>query len=170
MTARLIGVLCILIGSGAVGFRLASSHRREIRYLRMLSTVLVHMISELNYRVTPLPRLCRIAAREATGCLQKVFNALSEELEGQISPDAKRCMQAAVQSVRDLPACTRSTLLYMGDNFGRFDLEGQISGLKSVCKFCDEQLQALENNKDARLRSYQTLGLCSGAALAIVLL
>ena len=32
---------------------------------------------------------------------------------------------------------------------------------------CRTQLKALEQNRDIRLRNYQTLGLCAGAALAI---
>ena len=33
-----------------------------------------------------------------------------------------------------------------------------------------EQLRELERNRQQRLRSYRTLGLCAGAALAILLL
>ena len=56
----------------------------------------------------------------------------------------------------------------MGSSLGRFDLEGQLQGLESVRIYCREQLDELSKDRDVRLRSYQTLGLCAGAALAIL--
>jgi hypothetical protein len=38
-----------------------------------------------------------------------------------------------------------------------------------VEKRCEHSLESIRNNRDARLRSYQTLGVCTGAALAILL-
>ena len=54
------------------------------------------------------------------------------------------------------------------DQIGRFDLEGQLQGLESVRVYCRDQLDNLAKDRDVRLRSYQTLGLCAGAALAIL--
>jgi len=47
-------------------------------------------------------------------------------------------------------------------------MEGQLKGLESVRQECRRQVETLSYNRDARLRSYQTLGLCAGAALAIL--
>ena len=46
--------------------------------------------------------------------------------------------------------------------------QGQILGLEAVRSHCRSELDALSANQDERLRSYQTLGLCTGAALAIL--
>lgn len=58
----------------------------------------------------------------------------------------------------------------LGRNLGRFDLTGQLSSLRALRAGCEDSLKQLTDNRDNRLRSYQTLGLCTGAALAVLLL
>ena len=59
---------------------------------------------------------------------------------------------------------------WLGASLGRFDLQGQLQGIESVRAQCRKDLAELEDNRDQRLRSYQTLGLCAGCALAILFL
>ena len=49
-----------------------------------------------------------------------------------------------------------------------FDLAGQLKSLKALQRACQDALVSLERDKDVRMRNYQTLGLCAGAALAII--
>lgn len=77
-------------------------------------------------------------------------------------------MSAALERVGKLPTLTREELLLLGRTIGRFDMEGQLKGLESVRQECRRQVETLSYNRDTRLRSYQTLGLCAGAALAIL--
>jgi hypothetical protein len=51
---------------------------------------------------------------------------------------------------------------------GRFDLEGQLNGLEAVRTRCRDWLDELISGREVRLRNYQTLGLCAGAALVIL--
>ena len=59
-------------------------------------------------------------------------------------------------------------LLELGKNLGNFDMAGQLQGLEYARTLCRENLEKLMHNKESRLRSYQTLGLCAGAAIAIL--
>ena len=170
MSLKLIGALCIIFACGGAGFSMAATHRREEGALRQLIGVLDHMGCELQYRLTPLPELCRGAAEDASGCIQQVLQSLSGELEAQISPDAASCMRAAVEKAGKLPVSVRKNLLMLGTSLGRFDLQGQLKGIDAVRIQCRTDLDALSQNRDVRLRSYQTLGLCAGCALAILFL
>lgn len=78
-------------------------------------------------------------------------------------------MSAAV-SASCLTSDTKRLLLVLGRTLGRFDLEGQLKGIDGISREAAAELDRLTKNQDARLRSYQTLGLCAGAALAILLL
>jgi hypothetical protein len=53
---------------------------------------------------------------------------------------------------------------------GIFDLPGQLKGLEEAQQVCQRALEQLEKGQAARLRSYQTLALCAGAALTILFL
>lgn len=170
MKIKIIGAFLVMAGSGGFGMVLVASHKAELKALRQLISVLDYMECELQYRLTPLPLLCRQASLEISGPLREIFLQLCKELEDQISPDVSRCMHAAVSRCRNIPKLTEECLLSLGQTLGRFDLQGQLSGLEAVRKTCRSKLESMERNKEMRLRGYQTLCLCAGAALAILLI
>lgn len=165
-----IGAALIFLGCGWVGFSLAQAHRNEERSLQQLLGALDYMQCELQYRLTPLPDLCRQTARQATGNIQTLLLKLAQELEDQIQPDVCRCMSSALAQVPKLPSRAAEGAKILGKTLGRFDLEGQLTALEGARQFCRNQLEQLSNNREQRLRSYQTLGLCAGAAIAILFL
>lgn len=168
MSLKWIGAMLVIAGCGGFGFLLAMNYKRETAILRHLVWTLAYMSSELAYRQTPLPELCRRAAGQNSGCLKTFFETLDRELESQISPDAASCVSAAADRTPELPKRTRNGLISMGRSLGEFDLTGQLKGLEAVRVDCSRELEELERNRTQRLRSYQTLGLCAGAALAIL--
>ena len=149
---------------------MAAAHRKEEKALRMLIAALDFMQCELQYRLTPLPELCRLTAAQCGTVLRRVFLTLACELEDQVSPNVFHCMKAALAKEPGLPAKTAECLQALGRTLGRFDLDGQLLGLENARHNCRSVLEKLSENRDVRLRSYQTLSLCAGAALAILFL
>lgn len=160
----------IVVGCSGVGMSMAWSHRRKGAELRQLLSALEYMQCELQYRLSPLPDLCRQAAAHTTGSIKLLFAALAEELEDQISPDVMLCMNAAVRKAKNLSDEAATVAVNLGKNLGRFDLNGQLLGLESARQACRHALAKVESNQATKLQSYQTLGLCAGAALAILFL
>ena len=170
MSLKGIGALLILAGCGGTGFSIAAGYRREESCLRQMIQMLQFMECELQYRLTPLPELCKRTAGEVTGSLRTVMRDLARELDWQTLPDANSCMQAAISHSSDLPNRIKRLLRRLGASLGRFDLEGQYRDLQILRADCEEQLTALKKNTQTRLRCYQTLGLCAGFALVILLI
>ena len=168
MILKLIGAAFVVVGCGGIGFRIAANHRFEEKNLRQLIGILDYMECELQYRMTPLPELSRQASKEFPGLLGSIFLALSLEMDAQNSTDLETCMRAVLEKTGKVPPLTRAELLLLGRTIGRFDMEGQLKGLEAVRQECRRQVEALSYNRETRLRSYQTLGLCAGAALAIL--
>lgn len=170
MTPKILGAILVIAGCGGFGAAVASSHRKTELTLRRLSAALDFMECELQYRMTPLPELCRLCAGESAGFIRTVLTFLAEELENQILPDVKSCMNSALKKVPELPPSAAEILKELSKTLGRFDLNGQLKGIDSVRAMCCRELERLSQNREQRLRSYQTLGLCAGAALAILFL
>ena len=167
---KLLGALMILVGCGGVGFSMVAGYRRRENALQQLIRALEYMQCELEYRMTPLPALCSNVAQVCTGCVRDIMMGLSMELETQITPNATSCMYAVVSRMDDLSDILQRCLLDLGDSLGRFDLSGQLQGLSSIKNSAEFELDKLRQNRDVRVRSYQTLGLCAGAALAVLFL
>lgn len=165
---KILGAILVFLGCGGFGFKIAADHRREEKTLRALISLLDYMECELQYRLTPLPDLCRQTAAQCFGCLRSVFLNLAMELEDQISPDVEHCMSVAVCKVKDIPRSTLDGLEHLGRSMGRYDVDGQLKALEAVRKECRRNLERIAADQDTRIRSYQTLGLCAGAAMAIL--
>lgn len=168
MIIKLTGAIIIFIGFGSIGYILSSTHKRAANTMQQLILALEFMERELQYRRMPLSSVFRRAAQD-DGIIKEFFYALSEELEGQISPNVECCVIAALEEVKDLPDMVVQGVMKLGKCVGRFDLEGQIEGLASVHKECVTMLANHTMNQDTRLRRYQTLSLCIGAALVVFL-
>lgn len=170
MYIRWIGAAIILAAGGGFGLYFVREHRTEERALEELIRVLDLLISEIKFRLTPLPQLCAIAARQGKGPVKKVFQALEAEVSAQIRPDGADCMDAALEQAGLVPRNAYRNLKILGQTLGRFDADGQVRGLEAVKELCYRDLCSLQANRDVRLRSYQTLGICAGVALVIVLI
>ena len=96
MTIKLIGSLLIVIGCGVAGFSFAARYKKEEQSLRDLIKILDYLSCELQYRLTPLAQLCRQASLEGRGIFPKVFQALANELDRQITADVEICMKVVL--------------------------------------------------------------------------
>lgn len=164
---RLMGAGCILAGSGAFGFSMAAASRREERELKELLGILEYLSCELSYRLTPLTNLCRGAAEGRSGETAAFFLELAKELERQREPDVHGCVRA-VLDLLTMPASVRQLLEELGQTLGRFDLPGQLRGLELSIRETETTLRTIREGAPERRRSWQTLWLCVGAALAIL--
>lgn len=169
MSLKLIGAFLVLISCGLFGFRLSSAVRSEVKFLRDLINILNYMESELQYRLTPLPALCRLGAEQGAS-LKTVFCTFAEELENQVSPDPRSCMDAAIFRSGIQYNCVDEHLRDLGGSFGKFDLEGQLKGLSIVRQHCTSELDKLEQSKDLKIKNYRTISICIGVLTTILLL
>lgn len=169
MSLKLIGVIFVVVACGGAGFMMAWQYISQIRMLADMIIILDYMESEIQYHCTPLSPLCRLAAGQVSGRMNQVLLSLADELDAQISPNVELCMESTLDKL-GFPQCMfRKILLDFSCNLGKFDLIGQLKALENTRSICSESLKQLQNGKDNRIRSYQTLGLCAGAAIAILL-
>lgn len=168
MIIKIVGVVLVILSCGGAGFQIAANHRKEENALQQLINILGFMENQLKYHLTPLPELCRQAATEYNDMPGPIFFSLASELDKQLLPDITNCMCAALSNVKSVPPLTYKSLVLLGKNIGKFNLDGQLKEIEAVRQECKRNLERLSFNRDNRLRSYQTLGLCAGAALAIL--
>lgn len=168
MIIKTIGAILIIAACGCFGFLTTASHRRSAKLMRQLLSAIDNISQELRYRMCSLPDAFHNTAQYYSGTIGAFFNTLANELEKQVAPDIICCVDAALAQTRDVPDIVKKGLLLLGKALGRFDLEGQLKGLDAVYEECSSILEAFIDNQDIRLRSYQTLALCAGAAIVIL--
>lgn len=170
MQVKWIGTILVLSGCSAWGFSAAASEKREAGILQTLANALRFMENELHFRLTTLPVLCRETAENSCGVVREVFHNLARELELQTGSDAAGCMEQALTKFHFLPQKIQNIFLQLGISLGRFDLQGQIRELDHILRCCEAELTRRSHNREQRSRNCKTLGVCVGAALAILLI
>lgn len=168
MNYKLIGAICVIVACGGTGFMMAGHYISQIRQLADMLIAIDYMESEIQYRATPLPLLCRQTSEQVSGRLKLVFLTLADELEAQIAPDVALCMASVLDKLSITQKMMRSVLTGLGNNLGKFDMSGQLRALQNSHNICSDKLKQLQKEREGRIRSYQTLGLCAGAAIAIL--
>lgn len=166
---RLTGTVLIVSGCALFGYSLGAAHRTEEKLIRSLRSALQEMQWELKYRMTQLPELCELASSAAGGQIGDLLNTLAGKLRRREVEDIAGTVNALLNQ-KLFPRRVRRNLRLLGASLGRFDLEGQIQGLEAVRQQCCADLKELEENRVQRLRCYQTLAVCGGTALAILLI
>ena len=87
----------------------------------------------------------------------------------QTEPDVRFCIYGILERLGP-PKLLRRELNALGATLGRFDLPGQLRGLENAIRSAGETLRTIRDGAADRRRSWQPLGLCAGAALAILFL
>ena len=170
MYYRWLGALLIVTGCGGFGYTLTAEYKKQEILLKALLQSIKTMQWELQYRLTPLPELCQMAGKQAGGKIGKVFCGAAKEMEQQLAPNAESCLLQAISREPHLPHSIRLLLKQLGISLGRYDLSGQLEGLEAVAAACHEEQESLQEGRQERFRSYRTLSICAGAALAILFL
>lgn len=165
---RILGAAILFCSSSYIGFSAALHVRREVRTLQQFRQSLELMRCEVSYTHTPFAKLCDILCTGATGEVQAFYTALKQSLgeDGQSNAAANLTQKyfpflsaSAAQTVRDLFS-----------SFGRFDAEAQLRLIDEAEQSLARELAAVSEEKRQRAKCYRTLGICTGLAVAILVL
>lgn len=168
MIYRWIGAVLIVAGCGGFGFSMAAEHRRQEKLLSDFRQALKAMKWELQFRLTPLPDLCTMAGKQVGGSVGRILCGVSRELQQQVYPEVSGCVEKVLSEGEELPRFVRGLFRRLGTSLGRYDLAGQVEGLEELLQICKREDHRLRSGREQRLKSYRTLSLCTGAALAIL--
>ena len=165
-----IGAILVILGCGGIGLGLVRQYCHEARTLRELKKALSIIYSELECRLTPLPNAFLVAAQSVKNPIRGVLLWAEQEMNAQENANALTCMERAVKNASDLPPSAAEILLQLSGTLGIFDLNGQLNELRSAEMVCHRLLEEKLSHENERTKMYQTLGLCAGILLAILLL
>ena len=168
MIMRIIGALLVIASTTAMGFSVAAAQKKEEHALMQLIRALEFMSCELQFRMPALPDLCASTALQVNDPIKDFFLKAQEKLQQHATPEVSSCFRLAMAEVSKLPDTVLRNLGLLGKRMGRFDLDGQLSGIHSLTELCKRDLKGLQSNQEVRLRSYRTLGICAGIALVIL--
>lgn len=169
---KLLGSFLVVLAAGSVGFGFAAAVRAQAVQLQRLIAALEYMKSEIAFRLTPLPELFRLLGSAQDEPVGSFFARCASELLHEPGAGIQTVFHHALRQTQKLalPQSARRTLLELSVSLGKFDAQGQINALSLASERLRQQLATLEAGRKERCRSYETIGICAGLALAVILL
>lgn len=161
-----IGACLIVFGAGAVGIGKAVQFFRELQQLRDFSAALELLKCEMNYTMLPVPRLCRVTGDRVGRSAGLFLKTYAQALEDGL-PRTKAAQKAA--EPLQLPNEGMMAILELFGGLGRYDLPGENRLLDLTQQRLALAAQTYEEEKKPLVKGYAALGICTGIALAIVL-
>lgn len=168
-----IGAICVVLGASVMGFGFAGNVRRQIRQLSAMEDAFEYLKSEIVYRRTPLPQAFELLAEASSEpAVRAFFDRCANQLAQIPNESVQVAFRIAWNQTHDLalPAAAQQTILMLGTSLGQFDLEGQERAITLALERLKTLLGRLDQKKSARCRSYATIGICAGLAVAVILL
>ena len=169
---KLIGLSLILAASGAVGAGLAGTVKRQQAQTLALIDALLRIRHELQYRLTPLPDIFAALGSGRNREIADFFSRFAAGLSSARTCTVGYACRQALAQTRGLclSGATRGTLLSLFDSLGKYDLEGSVQALDLALSRLREEAKTLQSGAAARCRTYLTLGICTGLAVAVILI
>lgn len=167
---KIIGSLLIVLGAGGFGIRKATQFYRQMRQIKELSRALELLKCEMNYTLLPVKELCEITSRRVGGTAGTLLKHYANYLEMDYT--RAKAIQAAMETTNGLCISNdiQMALLELFGNLGRYDLDGENRLLAMTQNRLSNTLAQCESEKKPLAKGYAVLGICTGIALAIVLI
>lgn len=167
---KIIGSLFIIFGAGGFGIGKAARFHRQIRQLNELLRALELLKCEMNYTLLPVQELCKMTAERVGGTAGSLLYHYADYLSKDFT--RAKAIQAAIEHTNGLciPNDIQMALLELFGNLGRYDLDGENRLLVMTQNRLKNTLMQCEAEKKPLVKGYAALGICTGIALAILLI
>ena len=161
------GVLFVVVSAGSMGFQIAASLNHRCRIRRELISVLQILRNEIEVRGTPLPQCFALMSASGKTVRSTLFGTGARDMDANRWVTPSDAMDRALTDLEE-PAL-RQILMPLASQLGKYDLEAQLQGIVRAKQETDTLLCALEHERRIKSKTYRTLGICMGLAVAILL-
>lgn len=166
------GAVLILLSSGAVGFGFANDIRRQMQQLTALISSFEMLKGEIETRRTPLPAALMLLSSSENREIGQFYKLCAENLIYEYQTSPYLAIKYGLENCRGLMISkqARLALLSFGMSLGKLDADSQISAVLLIKSRLEQELDFMQSQAAARAKSYRTIGVCTGLALAVILL
>ena len=169
---KLVGITFIVLSAGYAGIQMALGLKQQCDLIRQILHATQVLNSEIQYNGTPLPQAFALMAASTRGIPEKVFSSVAKALDQRRWLTPAAAMEQAIGQNPELQVKQRlrETLIQLASGLGKYDKSSQLQTIELVRTSLTEQLAEAERERSIRGKTYQTLGICLGLSIAILLL
>lgn len=170
-----IGVICVLAGCIGLGVYQSYLVKLRLENLADLKRSLICLRGEIEFGRTPLPEAFSCLGRRSHGDVSVFFQKLSRKLipgTTQGNSMAELWEEAAKETFvsKTLAAKDFKEWLELGQTIGYLDSKMQVDTINLYIERLEQSLETGREEKSAKVRLYNLLGVMAGVFITIMIL
>ena len=168
---RWFGFILIVTGAAASGSLLAAGVRRSVRQCTAMQNALAFMKAEIEFHLTPLDQISMQMASMLPQPLSLVFRSVSRDIRRMPGVLPGSLMRRALNVHRNKITPELSKILAdLFELLGKQDVLAQVRAAELAEARLKQEIHRIEAEKKDRCRTYRTIGICAGLAVAVILI
>lgn len=168
---KLIAILILFCVSTYIGFYIGETYKQRSLNLNELQKALTMLNTEVIFASTPLPEALFNISEKISKPLSDIFYNISAKLQSGEALSVYDSYSSSYMIYKDVIHFNKADLNIIEDFFKALGESG-VFGQEKVFTITMENLRMnyMEAEKEAKtnIKMYRTLGLCTGAMLAII--
>lgn len=166
---HLVGGLCVLAGSVAIGLQMVVQRKKRLEELRQFLSACRCMERELGCREPDMAELLSRLAEHTEGAVSSFFTACRQELcaLGSRSFASIWREQLSHMLLRIRPQ-EQAQIAALGDILGQYDRESQCVALGRTAAELEAQLHRDQAEEQKQTKLYMTLSIAGGLLLVVL--
>lgn len=168
---RYLGFILIVCGGSGCGIMLARETHKTLELYLQCAIALTYMKNEMEFHLTAVDQIAFELSNILPKPLATVFHNLYSSM--CVAPGIALGLQmekAMQRNKRPLPNNLKQIMIRLFDLLGKQDLQAQLSAIQLAEKRINREIERINAEKYERSRTYRTIGICTGLALAIILI
>ncbi|MBQ4566094.1 MAG: stage III sporulation protein AB [Oscillospiraceae bacterium] len=165
---KLLGTILVLCSAVGFGLTKGLGFLHQLQTVKAFSASLEILKCEMNYTLSPLPKLCKTVSGRTRGACARFFASYGQLLEEGIPRNLAARKLLGDERKLSLPRDARMALLELFESIGAYELDGENRLLRVTAQRLHSSMENLEKEKKPLAKSYAALGLCTGLALVIL--
>lgn len=169
---KIVGILFVVLSSLSVGLRYAHMVQQRCTTIGQIILALRLLKSELSVHGTPLPEAFGLLAAATSGSTAAYFSSAAKEMNHSRWISPQESLRTAEIHLKEFGPKDPSIRILrdVSSGIGKLDMDSQLNALDNAISRFEILRHSAEQDRSVRCRTYRTLGLCAGIALAILLI
>ena len=164
---KMIMLLAVFGTISMIGIKISNRYVQRANNLKQIKKALNIFETKIMYTYEPIPDVFLEIAKKIKGDVGKLFFEASKQMQLDFAGEAwEKCIN---NSNIMLLEEDKEALKSLGKLLGNTDIEGQISQIRLVNTFLDEQIKEATESRNKNEKMYKKLGVIVGIAVVFVL-
>lgn len=156
----------VFVASISIGRLIASKYTGRVKELKDMKNALNMFETKIKFTYASIPEIFADISRQIEGVVGMIFSLTCKNMQDISAGDA--WCNSIDDTYTNMNNDDKVILKNLGKLLGKTDIDGQISEIKLVNEFLDNQIEVAEQERYKNEKMYKTLGGIIGLTLMII--